>query len=266
MRSPATGHAARSGAALLLATVSLPADARILKTRGGVGQADLLIGAGVEVEATPDGNEWGLPLLAEYAPTRYFKIGLEPTFFVIDEPGQTPIAGFGEIEETITYEFVAERRYRPSISLEQVAKLPTAAPADLGSGQPDVSFGLVVDKEYPRFDAELNVVYTFVGKPPDIDLHDTLELALASEVMLNWLLSVEVEVVASTGALSGQAGGGGVGGFRRDAEEGGSEAEATLGFAEELTPHFKLEEGFTVQVSGNWQLLAAWEYEFGHGQ
>src|SRR5262245_28668714 len=115
----------------VLGLTEAPASARILKTRSGVAKADVLIGAGFELETAPDGSEYGVPVVLEYAPVPRFKIGIEPTMVIVDDPDAPPVAGFGELEEAVTFELVTERRVRPSISLEQVAKLPTALPADL---------------------------------------------------------------------------------------------------------------------------------------
>jgi hypothetical protein len=244
-----------------------PASARILKTRSANGQAGLLVGSGFEFESDGSSTEYGVPLLAEWSPFEPFKIGLEPTFVFVQDAGKPLVAGFGETELAFTYEFVTERRVRPSFSFEQVAKLPTAVPDSLGTGEPDVSLGLIVDKDLVWFDVELNTVYTFIGSPTGDNLHNTVEVGLAADIPLNWFLDVEVEGVVSTGRLSGAGGSGGIGGFRSGtaAEEGGSEAEGTVGIAEALTRHLKIEEGVNFKADGAWQVVAAWEYDFGEG-
>jgi hypothetical protein len=55
------------------------------------------------------------------------------------------------------------------------------------------------------------------------------------------------------------------GGIIGDPEQGSNEIEATLGVAEHLNEFLKLEEGVIIQKDGSWQVVFAWEWDFGGG-
>jgi hypothetical protein len=77
------------------------------------------------------------------------------------------------------------------------------------------------------------------------------------------MVDVEGEIVTSTQGVRGRSGTiSGIG----SAEAGGSETEGTLGLAEHLFERLKLEEGGVYKSDGSWQLVFAWEWEFGSGR
>lgn len=87
----------------------------------------------------------------------------------------------GDLETSVEYEFLRERRYRPALNAEGAIKWPTATDPDLDTPGRDYSFGLIASKDFVYFDADLNVLYTFVG---DAAEPDNLQVALAAEMAL----------------------------------------------------------------------------------
>ena len=82
------------------------------------------------------------------------------------------------------------------------------------------------------------------------------------------MLDVEAEAITSIGAGGFRALPGTLGGFANlgGAVQGQSESEGTLGLAEHLNEKFKLEEGVILKSDGSWQVVAAWEFDFGGGR
>ncbi len=274
--TPRTGGAARLAACGLLAAGILvgpsPTAARILKTRQPVQSGEglaLTLGSGLEYETDGEETEYGFPFLVEYGLTQNLKLSVEPGYVLLRRKHGGTTSGAGDLETTLTWELPTERRHRPGLALESVVKWPTARRGDLGTGRADYSFGTIVSKEFVQFDLDLNAVYTFVGDPPGVDLQNTLELSLASEWHLTPGLDLEAEAVSGLGT-GGRFHGhpGTLGGFASigGPEQGQSESEGTLGLAEHLSEFLKLEQGAVVKSDGTWQLVAAWEWDFGGGR
>lgn len=257
----------------LLALAQLPASAKIRKTRESgqyreYRELPLTIGSGIEYETDEEGSEYGFPFLVEYGLTDVITLAVEPDFVVVD-PVDRPVAhGFGELETSVVYEYVRERRNRPALCAELLVKWPTATHDSLGTGEIDYSLGAIASKEFVRFNVDFEVLYTFVGSPPGIQLDDALEISLAGDVHLSNIIDLELEVVTSSGggirsrvsAISGPV-------LPSDVQDaGGQETEGTIGIAEKLTSHLKLEQGVLFASDGSWQLLAAWEWDFSEGE
>ena len=255
----------------ILVVNAAPAGAKILKTRrpGQYRELALNIGSGFEYGTDSEQTEYGFPFLVEYGFTKALKLSVEPGYVMVRKKNGGSFNGPGDIETTLTCEFPTERRYRPGLALEGVAKWPTARRGELGTGQADYSLGVIVSKEFVQFDLDLNAVYTFIGSPPGAHLENTFEAALAAEWHLTPALDVEAEAITSIGAGGGfRALPGTLGGFANlgGAVQGQSESEGTLGLAEHLTTWLKLEEGMVLKSDGSWQAVAAWEWDFGGGK
>ena len=258
----------------VLVAAAVPAGAKILKTRttseGPAGQElRLNVGSGFEFETDSEESEYGFPFLAEYGFTENFKLSVEPNYVLIHKKQGGSINGPGDLETTLLYEFPTERRYRPGLALQGTVKWPTARRGELGTGQTDYSIGAIVGKEFVPFDLDLNAIYTFVGDPPGVQLKDTFEASLAAEWHLTEAVDVETEAVTSFGA-AGRFGGrpGSLGSFANigGPEQGQSEWETTVGVAEHLNEFLKVEQGVVYKSSGSWQIVFAWEWDFGGGR
>lgn len=172
-----------------------------------------------------------------YTFTEQLKLTIEPNFTYIESKTEDvdTVRGLGDLETSLEYEFLRERRYRPAFAALGLIKWPTATHADIGEPGRDYSLGLIASKDFIFFDLDLNVLYTFVGSR---ELEDTLELSLAGEYHVNHFVDVIAEVVTTigTGGIRGAPGTlGGLGG-----SGSGNDMEGTLGLAQRISRHLKL--------------------------
>ncbi|TMQ58828.1 MAG: hypothetical protein E6K76_06810 [Candidatus Eisenbacteria bacterium] len=248
-----------------LVAIAQPASATIVKTKR-LRELALVIGSGIEYESDGDQTEYGFPFLLEFEPSDALGFTFEPSYVSIrDKNAGRTVRGVGDLETTVAWEFLGERRNRPALAVEGSAKWPTAKHEEIGTGKADYSLGGIISKEFVHVDLDLEALYTFVGSPPGVNLRNTFEASLAAEWHLSSFLDLEGEVVTSSGSGSGFRGQpgtlGGLGGLGAS-EKGGRETEGTLGLAEHLTDHLKLEEGIIYGSDGSWQAVAAWELDF----
>jgi hypothetical protein len=169
-------------AATVLAGAATPAAAKILKTKQAsqYREFQLTIGSGFEYEGDSEEKQYDLPFLVEYGVTKALTVTVEPDYTFLDKAGAASIRGFGDLETSLVYEFVGERRSRPSLAAEVLVKWPTASSDSLTTGETDYSVGGIISKEFIHFDVDSEWLYTFVGDPPGVDLSNSSEISLAA--------------------------------------------------------------------------------------
>lgn len=251
-------------AAALLASSS-PAFARILRTRPSPSATwdpwfPLTIGSGVEFETDKNQSQYDFPFLLEYSFTQTLKLTVEPLVSHIAARAKDirTVTGVNDLETSLEYEFLRERRYRPALTAEGVIRWPTHTDPDLGNPSRDYSLGIIASKDLVFLDVDLTALYTFVGNPQE---RDTFEVALAALVPLNHKFDLEGEVVHAfgTGGIRGQPGtlsGAGGGATGADLTEG------TIGVAWHVSKRLKVESGGIIRSDGTWQIVFAWEFSF----
>ena len=264
--SPSTHLQIAALVAIGLLTV-MPASARITKSRSSAsstaaapsGAPSLLtpfyavvLGGGVEFLRDREQTEYGFPLLIEYNFSERLKLTVEPKYarIVGRVPGVRSVSGFADLETTLDYEFLRERRYRPALSLEGAIRWPTAKHPDLGDPGRDYTLGLIASKDLVFMDVDLNALYTFIG---DREREDTFEISLATEWHLTRSVGLIVEVanVRRLGSLRGP-----------DAGDR-SETEATIGVSWQVNKHLKFEQGVVFKEHGIREAVFAWEWSIG---
>lgn len=203
----------------------------------------LVLGGGVQYQRDREQTEWGFPLLLECHLTERLKLTLEPVFTSIRAraPGVRSISGWGDLETTLDYEFLTERRYRPSMSVEGAIRWPTADDPDLGEPGRDYTFGLIATKDLVRVDLDVNALYTRSGDPAQ---PDSVELSAAAE----WHVNGYVDLIAEVANVT---------------RGGRHETEATLGLGWIVSRYLKLEQGVVFKERGQWEVIFAWEWNFG---
>ena len=254
--------------ALLLTTGILaavpPASARITRTRPSPSAAptapdrissllaplySLVIGSGVEYQTDSEQTEYGFPILIEYSFSERLKLAIEPQFTSI--VGKTPdvrsVSGFGDLETSLDYEFLRERRYRPALSVAGEIKWPTAADPDLGELGRDYTLGLIASKDLVFMEADLNLLYTFSG---DRGREDEFEVSLAT----GWRLTHDLELIAEVANVTR---------LGRSRDGSGNEIEATVGLGWQVSKYLKFEQGVVFKEHGLWEAVFAWEWSFG---
>jgi hypothetical protein len=217
----------------------------------------LTLGSAFEYQADSEEKEYGFPFYAEWSFTEALQLSFEPNYLRIKPKGGDLVKGWGDIEAALIYEFSPETRRRPAFAVESIITFPLTKNPLLGTGRVDFTIGGIVSRELGPVDLDLNVDYTFVGSPPDVHLKNRLEVALSAEWFLSPILSLEGEIVGSTGGFSARPGTpGGLGGTENN-------LEGLLGIAERLGRHLKLEQGIVIVSDGTWQAVVAWEWAFG---
>ncbi len=250
--------------ALGLVGVAFPASAKIIGTRSSSSATapdritsllsplySIVIGSGIEFQTDKEQSEYGFPMLIEYSYSERLKLTLEPKYVSI--VGKTPevrsIRGFGDLESSVDYEFLRERRYRPALSAEGKIKWPTAAHPDLGDPGFDYTLGLIASKDLVFMEVDLNVLYTFAGNR---EREDEVEVSVAAEWPLSHYLNVsliaEVANVTRVGRLRS--------GSR-------NEIEGTIGLGWQVSKFLRFEQGFVLKERGAWEVIFAWEWSFG---
>ena len=175
----------------------LPLQAQVLETEDArpllPGQSEL--GIGVEFQTSSEGTETALPLAFEYGITKRFTALIEPVAFTNISPKIGDHAtGFGDLELTLFFNAVKERKYIPSVSVSGEIKLPTTQNTLIGTGKTDFTPYLIASKKIGKFDISMNLSYTFLGKPAGIDINNVFGYALGSIYKINesWILFAEV--------------------------------------------------------------------------
>lgn len=227
-----------------------PVSARILTTKPTPSDTwspllPLTIGGGFEFQTDKDQTEFNFPLLIEYNFTEQLKLTVEPNVVLIEpeRKGVHSADGFGDLETTVQYELLRERRYRPALTVEGLIKWPTATDPDIGDPGRDYGLGLIASKDFVYADVDLGLRYKSIGDPRS---HDNVEVSVSGEVPLNRFWSLEGESVTTIETGHG----------------GRTDTEGTVGVLWRVTKNLKLEVGGTLKSDGTWQLITAWEWSF----
>ena len=252
-----------AGLALLLAMPS--ASARITKSRssastnvsGATPEGKLwqpfystILGAGVEYTSQNGITEYGFPLLIEYSFNNRLTLAIEPKYvsIVSHSADQESVKGWGDLETSLIWEFLTERRYRPAFSLETGVKWPIAEHADLGEPGFDYTVGLIASKDLVYLDVDLNALYTFSGHS---ERRDSVELTAA----MAWHLTPRLDFIGEV-SMTIPAG-------QRVAEPVSMTTEALAGLAWQVNKHLKFEQGVIFKERGEWEAVFAFEWSFG---
>ena len=206
-------------------------------------------------------SEYAIPFQIEWGPTDQWKLALETGYGAsVADSGQWE-RGALDTEVAVTYEFLPERRNRPSLALQAMVKLPTAKNAELGTKKTDYTLGLVAAKEFVNYDVEFAASYTVLGKPPGVKLNNVMEASLAGE----WHRRPRIDYIAELTVSNGGSvrHNSGLGGLQSATDNtGATDAELILGIAEHVRAHWKLEQGIAGRSDGSFQILLGWEYNF----
>lgn len=245
-----------------------PSSAKILKTKnlhfGAVSGLPLTVGMGFESQTDSEANEYGFPILIEWAFTDALILTVEPNYVLINlKPGGS-VRGWGDLETSINYEFLTETRRRPGFAAEGLIKWPTATDQRLGSGKADFTLGGLASKELGPVELEASANFTVLGSSPGIRQQNRMEVSLASEWHLNPVFDLEGELVTNFGAGGFTGKPGAISGYGSAglSEDSGQEVEGTLGVAQNMGEHLKLEEGMVIVSDGSWQMVVAFEWDF----
>ncbi len=225
------------------------AQSNVFRTRRSASSVvlPLVLGGGLEFETDSEHTQYDFPLSLQYSFTETFQLNIESAFTHVQGsgPGVSTASGLDDIETSLEYEFLRERRYSPSLTALGGARWPTATNQDIGAPGTDYIFGLIATKEINRFEVDFNAIYTESGDPGQQSI---LELPLALEYKVSHVFSLAAEI----GPTLDMGGGG----------NSGSQTELTLGGIWHTSPFWTLESGVILRDDSSWQLVIGWEYSF----
>ncbi len=139
------------------------------------------IGTGLEFQTSKEGTETAFPLAIEYGLSKKITLLVEPVGFTSIRPKTGLHAkGIGDLEITLFYQIVSEKKNFPAISISAEVKIPTAKNNLIGTGKTDYTPFLIMSKTTGKFFTSLNLSYTFLGKPAGIIASDLFNYALGT--------------------------------------------------------------------------------------
>ena len=196
-----------------------------------------------EYQFASSGREAALPFAIEAGLLPRLELLIEPTAYVGIFPSEGKRAqGMGDVEVTLTFLALNERKYLPAIAVAGEVKFPTASNPQIGTGAYDYTPYFIVSKRFGDLDVHANFSYTFLGKPSGVSVKNTWALALAGDYKLHRKWDVFAEVMYTTSgrgsaSIEGGTGGEGTGAI---AEIAGVELIGTAGLRHHLTKHLDL--------------------------
>lgn len=160
------------------------------------------IGTGLEFQTSKEGIETALPLAIEYGLSKKFTLLVEPVGFTNIRPKMGPHAkGIGDLEVTLFYQIVSEKKVLPSISISGEVKIPTAKNTLIGTGKTDYTPFLIMSKTTGKFFTSVNLSYTFLGKPPGVDANNLFNYAIGTIFTASTKSILFAEVYGNTSAV-----------------------------------------------------------------
>ncbi len=162
------------------------------------------LGAAMEFQTSKEGTENALPLSIEYGLSKKFTLLVEPVAFTTINPKKgASTTGFGDLEVTLFYQLMSEKKTWVSMSLSGEVKLPTANNILIGTGKTDYTPFLIFSKTTGPFFTSLNLSYTFLGKPKGVVANNLFNYAIGTVYTISPKSILFGEVFGNTSALGG---------------------------------------------------------------
>ncbi|MDQ6724380.1 MAG: hypothetical protein M3Z01_08985 [Thermoproteota archaeon] len=160
------------------------------------------IGTGLEFQTSKEGTETALPLAIEYGLSKKFTLLVEPVGFTSILPKAGPHAkGLGDLEITLFYQIVQEKKWLPSFSVSGEVKIPTANNSLIGTGKMDYTPFLIMSKTMKKFYTSVNLSYTFLGNPTGVVANNLFNYAIGTIFTASPKSILFAEVYGNTSAL-----------------------------------------------------------------
>lgn len=200
----------------------------------------LLTGLTYEFQTSPQGTEHAVPFAFEYGVTDRVALLVEPVLFTAIRPrAGRRASGIGDLETTLQLLVRRETSRWPALALAAEAKIPTARDTLIGTRRADFTPYLIASKAFGATEVHANVGYSFVGKPPNVSVQNTLNFALAVEHHATARVDLLAEVLSTTAAGTGAAE------SATAPEIAGAEQVGMIGARYALRPHRWLSLGVT---------------------
>ncbi|HVT04440.1 MAG TPA: transporter [Thermoanaerobaculia bacterium] len=219
----------------------------------------------VEVQTSSDGRERAVALLFEAGLPHNWQFTIEPVPYTSIKPRHARGAtGPGDLEITLTHQFLSETVSRPAFAVAGEVKLPTATNDLIGTGKTDVAILGLATKRFGRIDAHLNLGYNFIGSPKGANLGNIFNYAVAAELHLRPGFDVVGEIIGNTSstpdAAEGDAGGGTI-----TPEAAGGETSALVGIKYDIRPALVAGLGLSYDNNSAFLVRAGLTFRFGRG-
>lgn len=213
------------------------------------------LGAGLEYQTSKEGHESALPLSIEYGLSKRFTLLVEPVPFTTIRPKVgRHVTGLGDLEMTLFYQVLKETKSRPAISLSAEIKLPTAKDTLIGTRKTDFTPFLIATKVTGKFFTSANLSYSFLGKPPGVNVNNLLNYALGTVFTASEKHIVFGEVYGNTSAMGGKdVAEGTVTGPKNTTEISGGELVGAIGYGYYVNENLLL--SFGVSYDNNHAIL-----------
>jgi hypothetical protein len=135
-----------------------------------------------EFQTDPGGKEYALPMAIEAGIYRHLELLIEPVAFTSIRPKNSPAAtGIGDLETTLSYLIIEEKKYVPAVALAGEIKFPTSDNTQIGSGEYDYRFYVAASKRLGQFDVHANLGYNIIGSPAGVDTKNPIDVEVAAE-------------------------------------------------------------------------------------
>jgi hypothetical protein len=190
----------------------------------------------LEVQTSSAGRERAIPLLFETGLPHNWQFTIEPVPYTSIKPRHASGAtGSGDLEVTLTHQFLPETISHPAFALAGEIKFPTAKNDLIGTGKTDVAVLGLATKRVGRFDTHVNLGYTIVGSPKGANLGNIFTYAVAAEFHLQPRLDLVGEIIGNTSSTPDTAEGDAAGATFTP-EAAGGETSALLGIKYKIAP------------------------------
>jgi hypothetical protein len=218
-----------------------------------------------EFQTSKDGTETAIPFATEYGITDRIALMAEPVFYTSIRPKVArPVKGVGDLEATLSYLAMHERRRLPAFAIAGEVKVPTARNILIGTGETDYTVYLIASKRIRKFDTHVNIGYTIVGKPAGSNLQNIVPFAVAEEYFLdqNWVLLGEILANTASTASGDTTTLGNLSGVVPEAPAG--ELIGMIGFRRRIREHLFFTFGVNYDNNGAVLFRPGLTFDFNH--
>ncbi len=201
------------GYLILIIHVPLIIRAQVLETETArfLAPGAFQVGNAFEYQTSNQGKEYAVPFAYEFGITKRFTLLVEPVAFTEISPAfvndSNPVSlGIDDLESTIEYLIVNEKKILPAIAIGFEVKFPTATNRFIGTGETDFALYLMASKRIKAFDLHANFIYNINGSPPVLKLKNTYEGRLGAEYFFG-KSELFGELIGVSAAVPGEGGG-----------------------------------------------------------
>jgi hypothetical protein len=161
------------------------------------------ISTAFEFQTDPSGKELALPMAIEVGVYRHLELLVEPVPITSIRPkGAEAATGAGDLETTLTYLIVEEKKWVPAMALAGEIKFPTAGSNQIGSGEYDYRIYAVASKRFGPMDVHVNLGYNIIGSPPGADTKNPIDV----EAGVEWFVHPKFSLFAEFNYLGSSIG------------------------------------------------------------